>query len=637
MSYTAKELFGDFSDNEGFSDDEAGPMSSEGKQLFKKLSEQKCNINKNNTFSMNNSKSNKDTWKTKNSNVSNNNGKNDSKAIREVYSGINLINPLVSSDELSVLMRGRKMIKLSSLQTHINRKTNDVDDDWVTIGIVVNKQTKVSKNGNDYSLWKLSDLKSDKMVSLFLFGRTNEKHWKMAVGSVIGLLNATIMSDNNNGYKAKSSDIGSLTLDDPDKLLHIGTSKDMGYCKALKKNGEVCGSMIAKSEDEFCLYHIKNAYKKFSSKRAELQSNFANKEPEDFHFSNNFTPNIGLNQKNIVLKMQNINKKQLSVKESNENKKLQKVIKNPLSLAAQNMAVISKSGLTPGSGSSFVSKKKPTIPPKAQPTFKKFFEQQEKLFTTPSNSENDNKPILGKGLKRGQSVELKINRNDMEMSSAKRRAIEIFKNKPTPSPVIIAGSVTKAASTSSDGNKNKKLMDIMKRVNQSLKTSNNETKQEQLAEQKAAEEKKKFIEEAMNRKSINRSQYEALECDQKEKYFNVLEKKERYENRLAEVKELIVKVVTCTICNYTATSQGEVCQAKGHSVNFKQANKRFFTCRGCKARTFSFDSIMPNKACKQCGGTTYDRSAMIKDKIETKLGKDLLIRGEEVAFLNSLK
>lgn len=59
MSYTAKELFGDFSDNEGFSDDEAGPMSSEGKQLFKKLSEQKCNINKNNTFSMNNSKSNK--------------------------------------------------------------------------------------------------------------------------------------------------------------------------------------------------------------------------------------------------------------------------------------------------------------------------------------------------------------------------------------------------------------------------------------------------------------------------------------------------------------------------------------------------------------------------------------------------
>lgn len=36
MSYSMEDLFGDFSDNDGFSEDEG--MSHKGKQLFKKLS-----------------------------------------------------------------------------------------------------------------------------------------------------------------------------------------------------------------------------------------------------------------------------------------------------------------------------------------------------------------------------------------------------------------------------------------------------------------------------------------------------------------------------------------------------------------------------------------------------------------------
>lgn len=177
--------------------------------------------------------------------------------------------PLVSSDELRESMRGRKMIKLSQIKSAINKSTHDIDGDWVTIGVVLNKMTKTSRNGKEYSIWNLSDLSSEKSTfSFFLFGKTHEKHWKLPVGAVIGLLNASFMDKNNKNQKG--SEIGPLTIDDPDKLLHIGTSKDLGHCKAIKKNGDICGSLIMKADDEFCLYHIKNAFRKFSSKRAEI-------------------------------------------------------------------------------------------------------------------------------------------------------------------------------------------------------------------------------------------------------------------------------------------------------------------------------------------------------------------------------
>ena len=48
--------------------------------------------------------------------------------------------------------------------------------------------------GKQFSIWKLSDLKDcDKTVSFFLFGNVYKEHWKNDTGTVIGLLNATMM------------------------------------------------------------------------------------------------------------------------------------------------------------------------------------------------------------------------------------------------------------------------------------------------------------------------------------------------------------------------------------------------------------------------------------------------------------
>lgn len=57
-----------------------------------------------------------------------------------------------------------------------------------------------------------------RIVSFFLFGEVFNTHWKMAVGSVIGILNPNFMKENN------SEDI-SFTVDHHQKVLHIGSSK----------------------------------------------------------------------------------------------------------------------------------------------------------------------------------------------------------------------------------------------------------------------------------------------------------------------------------------------------------------------------------------------------------------------------
>ena len=47
-----------------------------------------------------------------------------------------------------------------------------------------------------YSIWKLSDLAfhlQTSTVSLFLFGENHKQHWKTAEGSVVAVLNPSIL------------------------------------------------------------------------------------------------------------------------------------------------------------------------------------------------------------------------------------------------------------------------------------------------------------------------------------------------------------------------------------------------------------------------------------------------------------
>ena len=53
------------------------------------------------------------------------------------FSGLRIVNPLLSSVVMENRMEGRRMVKISQIPTKI--KGNDIDGDWVTIGVIVQK------------------------------------------------------------------------------------------------------------------------------------------------------------------------------------------------------------------------------------------------------------------------------------------------------------------------------------------------------------------------------------------------------------------------------------------------------------------------------------------------------------------
>ena len=135
------------------------------------------------------------------------------------FFGIRIINPLIGSATLQQRMEGRKQIKLSQIKSHM--RGGDIKDDWVTMAVVVSKtDPRTSQKGKKYSIWKLCDLKdTTKLVSFFLFGDVFTNHWKMAIGSIVGILNPNFMKENN------ASEEISFTVDHHQKVLHVGSSK----------------------------------------------------------------------------------------------------------------------------------------------------------------------------------------------------------------------------------------------------------------------------------------------------------------------------------------------------------------------------------------------------------------------------
>ncbi|KAG0429412.1 hypothetical protein HPB47_023659 [Ixodes persulcatus] len=133
--------------------------------------------------------------------------------VTDPYSGIRIINPLVSSTVMEARMTSRKMVKMSLVPTFA--QTKKIEDDWVTVGVLVNKSApKTSKNGKPFSIWKLTDLQDcENLVSIFLFGEVHEKHWKTSVGSVVGFLNPSVMP-NKDSYVRPSRDVVSITAKD---------------------------------------------------------------------------------------------------------------------------------------------------------------------------------------------------------------------------------------------------------------------------------------------------------------------------------------------------------------------------------------------------------------------------------------
>jgi len=188
---------------------------------------------------------------------------------KDVYSdpffGIRIVSPLISSAELKERMKDKIAVTVSRVKNHII--SDNIHNDWVIAGVLINKSaTKTSQKGTSYCIWKISDLSDDlKTVSIFLFSNAYKQLWKTIIGSVIGILNPNVLESKDN------IDQATLSIDNPQKLMIFGRSKDMGKCKSIKKNGDQCTAVVNTSRCEFCVYHVKQEYKK-CARRADIQS-----------------------------------------------------------------------------------------------------------------------------------------------------------------------------------------------------------------------------------------------------------------------------------------------------------------------------------------------------------------------------
>ena len=163
--------------------------------------------------------------------------------------------------------------------------------------------------------------------------------------------------------------------------------------------------------------------------------------------------------------------KELQKKRAEECRKIDKSIVGSASLAAKNLVAHKLSQNNPKNSNS--SGPNPNIK-----TFQQFFTSLEDRKISPTSA---GKPQLGKGIKRGQTLDFSV--SSKQLSEAKKKAIEIIKNKPHPVPV--GGNKDRVKENNGPPLKkiqqgNKKLFDILNRVNKNLDNSNVQARTEQI-------------------------------------------------------------------------------------------------------------------------------------------------------------
>ncbi|KAF8420607.1 hypothetical protein EV426DRAFT_719192 [Tirmania nivea] len=201
------------------------------------------------------------------------------------FSQLHLLTRHLPHPTLSRALSQKTIFLLPDLLKSVTSATDfsppDITGDWVVMGIIASKspprQTSSSSTntksadpggggGGKYMVLTLTDLKWD--LELFLFGSGFTKFWKLSVGGVVAILNPGIMKP-----RVKDSGRFSLVLgSEEETVLEIGQARDLGWCKAVKRDAARCGMWIDKRRTEVCAWHVEMAVKKTQNQRMELSN-----------------------------------------------------------------------------------------------------------------------------------------------------------------------------------------------------------------------------------------------------------------------------------------------------------------------------------------------------------------------------
>ena len=201
----------------------------------------------------------------------------------DVYSGFHLSRRVLPHQVVARAVSGKTTYSIQDLLRQVKAPDWSLPDDVVdsvVFAIVASKsdprhhkpqydaETRTMKQSDrgKYMVLTLVDLKYE--VELFLFNTGFERFWKLSTGTVVAILNPDLMPP-----PPGRADTGrfSLTINsDADTILEIGAARDLGYCKSVKADGNLCNSWVNARRTEHCEFHTNTALSRTRSARQEV-------------------------------------------------------------------------------------------------------------------------------------------------------------------------------------------------------------------------------------------------------------------------------------------------------------------------------------------------------------------------------
>lgn len=193
----------------------------------------------------------------------------------EPFSSLHLSNRILPHSFLNRTLDDKKALRIPDLLRMIKgapfELPDDIDGDYVVFGIVASKsdpkQVKESRNvtaqaadplddglnnRNQYMVITLTDLKWT--IDLFLFDTAFPRYYRLSEGTVIAILNPTILPPPKD--KIDTNRFSLCISSSDDKVLEVGSARDIGYCKAVRKDGRTCQAWVDGRKTEFCDFHV---------------------------------------------------------------------------------------------------------------------------------------------------------------------------------------------------------------------------------------------------------------------------------------------------------------------------------------------------------------------------------------------
>jgi minichromosome maintenance protein 10 len=206
----------------------------------------------------------------------------------EPYSALHLSNRILPHSFLSRTLASKTVLRIPDLLKSVKAPDfdpPDVEGDYVVFGIVASKSSpkehsKDSKkakvtakeidpyddglnNTEKYMAITLTDLKWT--IDLFLFDTAFPRYYKLSEGILIAILNPNIMPPPPN--KLDTNRFSLCISSSDDTVLEIGSARDIGFCKAVRKDGKTCQSWVDARKTEFCDFHIDVQIRRTQSQR----------------------------------------------------------------------------------------------------------------------------------------------------------------------------------------------------------------------------------------------------------------------------------------------------------------------------------------------------------------------------------